>query len=67
MQRAQGDRSQDELKVLNKEIDALKLNLQDEEKNFSSLVKSNKQLIDEIRMVERAYTKISDEMNHFTM
>lgn len=43
------------------------MNLQDEEKNFSSLVKSNKQLVDEIRMVERAYTKISDEMNHFTM
>ena len=62
--RAQGDRTQDELKVLYKEIDVLKQSLNYEEQNFSSLCKSNKQLIDEISTLERLVTKVNVDMDH---
>lgn len=61
---AQGDRTQDELKVLYKEIDVLKQSLNYEEQNFSSLCKSNKQLIDEISTLERLVTKVNVDMDH---
>lgn len=64
MHRAQGDRTQDELKVLYKEIDVLKQSLNYEEQNFSSLCKSNKQLIDEISTLERLVTKVNVDMDH---
>ncbi len=61
---AQGDWTQDELKVLYKEIDVLKQSLNYEEQNFSSLCKSNKQLIDEISTLERLVTKVNVDMDH---
>jgi|JI9StandDraft_1071089.scaffolds.fasta_scaffold32013_4 hypothetical protein len=54
VQRAQGDKSHDELKNLNEEIiKGLKTDLEETETDYTQLCKSNKQLIDEIRTIER--------------
>ena len=53
VQRMQGDRSQEEMKQLNKEILELQKNMEELEKQWKTINNSNKQLIDELRTVSR--------------
>ncbi len=53
-----GDRSQEELQKLNKEIDDLTKNQTEHNINLQKLVTSNKQLQDERRIIERVIEKL---------
>ena len=61
--KAQGDRSQEEVELLESEIERLKEIQADLNDSFSTLNKSNKQLVDELRNVERLITKHEGDMN----
>jgi len=56
--RAQGERSQEEQKRLQQEIDTADIELKKQKKLLDMLVVSNKQLIDEKRNIERVIVKV---------
>ena len=61
VERAKGDRSQEELKKIKAEIDLLKEECEEKDKDLHTLNQSNKQLVDEIRTVERMFEKVSED------
>lgn len=62
--RAQGDRSQEEIKQLDQDISKLKVDFDNKLSEFHTLNTSNKQLIDEIRTVERLVNKVLQDKAH---
>jgi hypothetical protein len=56
--RAQGERSQEEQKRLQQEIDTADIELKKQKKQLDLLVISNKQLVDEKRNIERVIEKV---------
>ena len=56
--RAQGERSQEEQKRLQQEIDTADAELKKQKKQLDMLVISNKQLVDEKRNIERVIEKV---------
>ena len=64
LSRAQGDRSQEEIKQLDHDISKLKVEYNEKMTEFHTLNTSNKQLIDEIRTVERLVNKVLAEKAH---
>lgn len=64
VERAKGDRSQEEMKDLDKQIDILNMEQKQLQEEFRTLSISNKGLIDEIRTVERLMGKATTEKDH---
>ena len=67
VERAKGDRSQEEMKKLDKQIEILNSEHRELEEQFRTLKISNKQLIDEIRTVERLIGKSSSDKDNLTV
>jgi len=59
--RAQGERSQEEQKRLQQEIDTADIELKKQKKQLDMLVISNKQLVDEKRNIERVIEKVQQQ------
>jgi uncharacterized protein YukE len=64
VERKRGDRSEEEIKKLNKEIEELNEKQNLLMKDFHTLNQSNKQLIDEIRTTERQFEKVKQDKDH---
>ena len=62
--RAQGERSQEEQKRLQQEIDTADIELKKQKKQLDMLVISNKQLVDEKRNIERVIEKVHSQRDN---